>query len=85
MELQQHFEQVRLLIRRGQAKALQAAYKEQLTVYWQVGAYIYHELLTAGYGDKVVSQFADWLNKTEPSLTGFDRSRLYRMKDFYQI
>jgi len=84
MELQQHFEQVRLLIRKGQAKALQLAYTEQLTVYWQVGAYLYHRLLAADYGDKVVDELADWLKKKEPTLKGFDRRFLYRMKDFYR-
>lgn len=83
MELQQHFEQVRQLIRRGQAKTLQAAYAGQLTVYWQVGAYVYHRLQTAAYGDNVVDQLATWLKQRDPGLKGFDRRFLYRMKEFY--
>lgn len=35
MELLQHFEEIRQLIRKGRNKALQLAYVEQLKVYWQ--------------------------------------------------
>jgi predicted nuclease of restriction endonuclease-like (RecB) superfamily len=83
MELQQHFEQVRRLIRQGQGKALQAAYTVQLSVYWQVGAYVYHRLEAGEWGDKVVDQLAAWLKEKEPALKAFDRRSLYRMKEFY--
>lgn len=83
MELQEHFEQVRQLIRRGRATALQAAYAEQLKVYWQVGAYVYHRLQAATWGEQVVNQLAGWLKEKEPTLKGFDRRSLYRMREFY--
>jgi predicted nuclease of restriction endonuclease-like (RecB) superfamily len=83
MELKDHFEQVRQLIRRGQAKALQTAYAEQLSVYWQVGAYVYQRLQTAEWGEKTVEQLAIWLREKDPILKGFDRRSLYRMKEFY--
>jgi predicted nuclease of restriction endonuclease-like (RecB) superfamily len=84
MDLQQHFEQVRQLIRRGQRRALQSAYAEQLNVYWQVGAYVYHRLQNAEWGEKTVEHLASWLSVKEPTLKGFGRRSLYRMKDFYQ-
>jgi len=83
MELQQHFEQIRQLIKVGQAKALQAAYLQQLTVYWQLGAYIHHRLEGSDWGERVVEELAIWLKETDPSLKGFDRRTLYRMKEFY--
>jgi hypothetical protein len=85
MELQHHFEQVRRLIRQGQTRALQAAYAEQLSVYWQVGAYVYHRLEASVWGDKVVNQLAAWLKEKDPSLKGFDKRALYRMKEFYSV
>lgn len=84
MKLQEHFEQVRQLIHRGQTTALQAAYTEQLKVYWQVGAYVYHRLQSATWGEQVVNQLADWLKRKEPTLKQFDRRALYRMREFYQ-
>ncbi|HTI08213.1 MAG TPA: PDDEXK nuclease domain-containing protein [Puia sp.] len=83
MELQEHFEEVRLLIRRGQAIALRAAYTELLKVYWQVGTYVYHRLQSATWGEQVVNQLADWLKKKEPAIKQFDRRSLYRMREFY--
>ncbi|MES1160827.1 MAG: DUF1016 N-terminal domain-containing protein [Bacteroidota bacterium] len=85
MELKEHFEEVRLLIRHGQTIALQAAYAEQLKVYWQVGAYLYHRLQSATWGEQVVNQLADWLKKKEPTLKQFDKRSLYRMKEFCKI
>lgn len=83
MELQQHFEEVRQLITQGQTQALRAAYTTQLSVYWQVGAYLHHRLQVAEYGEKVVEQLAVWLQNNEPTLKGFDRRSIYRMKEFY--
>lgn len=85
MELQQHFEEVRGLIRTGQSRALKAAYTEQLSVYWQVGAYLHHRLETAEWGEKVVDQLATWLKEKEPSLKGFNRRSIYRMREFYLV
>ena len=84
MDFQRHFEQVRQLIRRGQSRTLQAAYTGQLTVYWQVGAYVYYRLQHSEWGDKTVEELATWLKKQEPTLKGFDRRALYRMKEFFQ-
>ncbi len=83
MELYNHFENIRQIIRRGRAKALQAAYTEQLKVYWNVGAYVHQKLDAASWGIKVVDTLANWLKENEPGLKGFDKRTLYRMQDFY--
>jgi len=84
MEIQQHFEEVRKLIRHGQRKALQAAYSEQLATYWQIGAYVHYRLQNAEWGEKTIDELARWLKKKEPTLKGFSRRSLYRMREFYQ-
>jgi predicted nuclease of restriction endonuclease-like (RecB) superfamily len=83
MELLQHFEEIRQLIRKGRNKALQLAYAEQMKVYWQVGAYVNEQLSVARWGEKVVARLAAWLTEKEPGLKGFDRRNLYRMQEFY--
>lgn len=85
MELQQDFERIRQLIRRGQARALHAANSEQLKVYWQVGAHVYYRLQASEWGAKTVEQLVAWLKEKEPNLKGFDRRSLYRMKEFYLV
>ena len=84
MQLQQHFEEVRKLIRQGQRKALQAAYAEQIAVYWQIGGYVYNRIQNAEWGERTVEQLAQWLKEQDPALKGFDKRSLYRMKEFYQ-
>lgn len=83
MELHNHFENIRQIIRQGRAKALQAANVEQLKVYWNIGAYVHQKLDASSWGVKVVDTLANWLKENEPALRGFDRRRLYRMRDFY--
>lgn len=83
MELIQHFEEIRQLIKKGRNKALQTAYAEQMKVYWQVGAYVNEQLSVARWGEKVVVRLADWLTEKEPGLKGFDKRNLYRMQEFY--
>jgi len=79
MELQNHFENIRQIIRQGRAKALQAAYTEQLKVYWSIGAYVHQKLDAASWGVKVVDTLANWLKENEPGLKGFDKRTIYRM------
>ena len=85
MELQNHFENIRQIIRRGRIKGLQAAYAEQLKVYWNIGSYVHQKLDAASWGAKVVDTLANWLKENEPGLKGFDRRTLYRMQEFYLI
>jgi predicted nuclease of restriction endonuclease-like (RecB) superfamily len=83
MEALEHFEAIRLLISEGRAKVLRQAYSGQLQVYWNVGGYVHHRLLTGQYGDKIVDQLANWLKEKEPTLKGFDKRTIYRMRAFY--
>jgi predicted nuclease of restriction endonuclease-like (RecB) superfamily len=82
-ELQQHFENIRQLIRNGQTRAIQAVYAELLQVYWQVGAYLHDRLKEADYGAKVVDEFVNWMKEHEPGMKGFDKRSIYRMQEFY--
>lgn len=83
MEIVEHFEAIRLLISEGRNKVIRQAYSGQLQVYWSVGGYVHHRLLAGQYGDKIVDQLANWLKDKEPTLKGFDKRSLYRMREFY--
>ena len=73
-----HFQQ-------GKTRALQSATAYSMLTYWQVGAYLSSRLTENSYGKKIVVQLADWLNQNQPTLRGFDRRSLYRMRDFFEI
>lgn len=55
-----------------------------IELYWQVGAYISQKLDRAEWGDAVVTQLAEHLARTQPSLRGFTRSNLFRMRQFHE-
>jgi predicted nuclease of restriction endonuclease-like (RecB) superfamily len=78
-----HFQNIQTLIHQGKTRALQAATAYSILTYWQVGAYLSSNLTEKSYGKKIVVQLADWLNTQQPTLKGFDRRSLYRMRDFF--
>jgi hypothetical protein len=58
---------------------------ELIELYWEVGEIISGKLKSAEWGDKAVDELAKYLRQHEPSLRGFARRNLYRMRQFYEI
>ncbi len=82
--LQQHFQNLHLIIQRGRAQASAAATVYALETYWHLGAYLSHRLSESTYGKRVVQEFADWLQTVEPGIKGYDWRSLYRMREFFE-
>ena len=80
-----HFQQIKDLIAQGRGKALQAATAYSLLTYWNIGAYLNEQLSEKTFGKKIVTQLADWLIQQQPTLKGYDRRSLYRMREFFEI
>lgn len=78
------FDEVLALINTARQQAVQAVNTQLIELYWQVGAYISAKLEQAEWGDAVVEQLADHLAQTQPSLRGFTRRNLFRMRQFYE-
>ena len=78
------FVEVRELIQNARRKALQAVNTELVALYWQVGEYISRKIASAEWGDGVVDELARYLARTQPSLKGFTRRNLFRMRQFYE-
>jgi hypothetical protein len=68
------FQQLYDLIKQARSKAIFFVNQEHLNLYWQVGADIDAKLNGGSWGDKVVEQFAEWLNKKDPGIKNFDRT-----------
>lgn len=82
--LQQHFQNLHLIIQRGRTQASAAATVYALETYWNIGAYLSHRLSESTYGKRVVQEFADWLQTVEPGIKGYDWRSLYRMREFFE-
>lgn len=78
------FELIHQIINSGRERALFSANYHFLQVYWNIGGFISIQLEQKKWGDKVVESLADWLKIQDPTLKGFDRRSLYRMKVFYE-
>ena len=59
--------------------------EELVGVYWDVGCFISERIKSKKWGSKVVDNLALFLKEKHPYLKGFDRSGIYRMKQFYEL
>ena len=53
-------------------------------MYWNVGEYLYALTSNSAYGDKIIDEIAEYIALNNPSIKGFNRRGLYRMRQFYQ-
>ncbi|MEI6385315.1 MAG: DUF1016 N-terminal domain-containing protein, partial [Spirochaetota bacterium] len=78
------FDEIVALIEASRQSTLRAVNTSLIELYWQIGAYINTKLETAVWGEGAVDQLASYLARTQPSLRGFTRSNLFRMRQFYE-
>lgn len=79
------FAEIVNLIHSARRQAFQAVNTTLIELYWEVGAYISRKIENAEWGDGVVEQLAVYIARTQPSVRGFTRRNLFRMRQFYEI
>ena len=80
----ENFSEVISIIESARGRALKAVNAELINMYWQVGEYLSDLCNSASFGDKVIDEVADYISSAAPSIKGFNRRGLYRMKQFYE-
>ncbi len=80
----ENFAEVISIIENARGRALKAVNAELINMYWQVGEYISDLCNNANFGDKVIDEIAAYISNEAPSIKGFNRRGLYRMKQFYE-
>lgn len=78
------FDAVISIIKNAQGRALKAVNAELIRMYWDVGEYLSKLCSESSFGDKVVDEVASYISESAPTLKGFNRRGLYRMKQFYE-
>lgn len=53
-------------------------------MYWNVGEYLSDLCAKSSFGDKVIEEVAAYISDVAPTVKGFTRRGLYRMKQFYE-
>jgi predicted nuclease of restriction endonuclease-like (RecB) superfamily len=84
MEEKEDFISIVALIKQSRNNAIKAVNSELINLYWNVGAYIHRQLANANWGEKTVDELANFIQKNYPELKGFNRSGLFRMKQFFE-
>ena len=82
-EIEKQFEYVNSLIEQHRLSAITKVNTEALLTNWEVGQYVSHQLKSARWGAKVVSDLADYLKRMNPKRRGFGKRHLYNMVKFY--
>lgn len=72
------------IIENAKGRALKAVNAELINMYWEVGEYLSEICAESTYGDKVIDDVANYISATAPTIKGFNRRGLYRMKQFYE-
>lgn len=70
-------------IQKCQLRAITAANKELVRLYWTVGKIIVEKQENSGWGSKFIDKLAKDLQNEFPGLEGFSRRNVFRMRAFY--
>lgn len=72
------------IIENAKGRALKAVNAELIHMYWEIGKYLSQLCVKSSFGDKVIDEVASYISKAAPTVKGFNRRGLYRMKQFYE-
>ena len=83
-EMKLDFNDLITIIETSRANAQKAVNQELILMYWKVGEYLHNLTLNASFGDKVIDEVAKYIKEKNPTLKGFTKRGLYRMKQFHE-
>jgi predicted nuclease of restriction endonuclease-like (RecB) superfamily len=83
-QLIRQFSEIQTRIIQAQNQAYSSINRELIELYWDVGKYVFEKLESAEWGEKTVTQLADYLQISIPGIKGFTRSNMYRMLQFFE-
>jgi predicted nuclease of restriction endonuclease-like (RecB) superfamily len=79
------FEKIVLLIEKARSRAFSKVNAELVLLYFNVGKIVSIKVANGVWGEGTVNELANYIGERMPSLSGFNRRGLYRMKQFYEV
>lgn len=79
------FAEIISIIDNAKVRALKAVNAELITMYYEVGKYLSDLCSKSKFGDKVINDVEMYICENNPTIKGFNRRGLYRMKQFYEL
>lgn len=70
-------------IKESQVRAITAANKELIRLYWKIGKTIVEKQERSGWGTKIIEKLAKDIQNAFPGIEGFSRTNIFRMRAFY--
>ena len=82
--LELNFSEVINMIETRRRNAYKKVNEELISLYWDFGKYISEKVNDSNWGDKIVDKLEDFMKREYPTMRGFNKRGIYRMKQFYE-
>lgn len=82
--LELNFPEIISMIETRRSNAYKKVNEELISLYWDFGQYISEKVNDSNWGDKIVNKLVDFMKREYPTMKGFTRPGIYRMKQFYE-
>lgn len=79
-----NFNEIVNMIETRRNNAYKKVNEELIYLYWDFGKYISEKVNDNNWGDKIVDKLAEFMKREYPTMKGFNRRGIYRMKQFYE-
>lgn len=83
-ELEVNFNEIAKMVETRRNNAYRKVNEELIALYWDFGQYISEKVQDSNWGDKIVDKLVEFMKREYPTLKGFTRDGIYRMKQFYE-
>lgn len=83
-ELEANFSEIINMIETRRNNAYRKVNEELIGLYWDFGKYISEKVNDSNWGDKIVDKLVEFMKRKYPTMKGFNRAGIYRMKQFYE-
>ena len=79
-----NFNEIINMIETRRNNAYKKVNEELISLYWDFGKYISEKVNDANWGEKIIDKLVDFMKREYPTMKGFNRAGIYRMKQFYE-
>ena len=79
-----NFKEIVDMIESRRKNAYKKVNEELIALYWDFGKYISEKIADSNWGNKIVDKLEEFMKREYPSLKGFNKRGIYRMKQFYE-